>query len=185
MMIKLFKDVNGEIISLVELDVKYLTDMWEYSSDTRMYEHFEFQPQKKISDTKKYLNRLIERSNGVDAYWWFIQINKTGKVVGSLGVHNIDFHRKTCEISYAVSPSFWGKGVFVQALKLALDTLINEFNFYRITALTSSNNVRSIEALKKIGFKKEGEFRDFYFKYDGTRFNAIPLALIASEYIKI
>jgi len=39
----------------------------------------------------------------------------------------------------------------MQSLKLALDSLINEFHFYRITAVTSSNNIRSINALKCSG----------------------------------
>lgn len=183
-MTNLFKDIDGENIGLIKLDIKYLNDMWEYSSNPRMYEHFEFGPQKKLSDTKAYLDRLIERSNGIDAYWWFIQIKKTGKVVGSFGVHDIDFHRRACEISYAVSPSFWGEGVFMQSLKLTLDSLINEFHFYRVTAVTSSNNVRSINALKKVGFREEGVFRDFYLKDDDTRYDATPLSLLASEYIK-
>ena len=178
----LFKDINGENVSLIKLDIKYLNDMWEYSSNPKMYEHFEFGPQKKLSDTKTYLDRLMKRSNGVDAYWWFIQINKTKKVVGSFGIHDVDFHRRACEISYAISPSFWGKGVFMQSLKLALDSLINEFHFYRITAVTSSNNVRSINALKKVGFKEEGVFRNFYVMDNTTRYNATSLALLASEY---
>ena len=103
----LFKDINGENVSLIKLDIKYLNDMWEYSTNPKMYEHLEFGPQKKLSDTKKYLDRLMKRSNGVDAYWWFIQINKTKKVVGSFGIHDVDFHRRACEISYAISPSFW------------------------------------------------------------------------------
>ena len=67
---------------------------------------------------------------------------------------------------------------------MVLDRLINDFNFHRITAVTSSKNIRSIEALKKTGFKEEGVFQDFYLKHNGIRFNATPLALIASEYIK-
>jgi hypothetical protein len=52
-----------------------------------MYEHCEFGTQKKSLDTKTYLDRLIKRSNSVDAYWWFIQIKKTGEVVRSFGIH--------------------------------------------------------------------------------------------------
>ena len=180
----LFKNIYGENISLIKLDIKYLDDMWEYSSNPKMYEHFEFGPQKKILDTKAYLNKLIERSNGVDAYWWFIQIKKTGKVVGSFGVHDIDLNKYSCEISYAVSPDYWGDGIFIQSLKLVLHSLINNFDFYRITAVTSSANVRSINALKKVGFKEEGVFRHFYLNEDGVRYDATPLSLLASEYIK-
>ena len=127
----------------------------------------------------------MERSNGVDAYWWFIEISKIKKVIGSFGIHEIDFHRKKCEISYALSPVFWGKGIFSESLHLVLGRLISDFNFHRITAVTSSNNLRSIKALKKLGFKEEGEFRDFYLNDDGVRYNATPLALLASEYMRL
>ena len=143
----LFNDIDGNDIRLIKLSLDYLDDMWEYSSDHRMYEYFKFGPQKKLLDTKKYLNRLIERSNGVDAYWWFIQIKETGKVVGSFGIHHIDFHR--------------------------------------ITAGTSSSNVRSINALKKVGFKEEEVLRNFYCGEDGIRFDATTLSLLDFEYIPV
>lgn len=179
----LFEDIYSNEFNLVKLDIKYLNDMWEYSSDSRMYEHFEFGPQRNIKDCEKYLSRLINRSNGVNAYWWFIQINNIKKIVGSFGVHDIDLDKKSCEISYALSPNFWGKGVFHKVLKLVLHRLINNFQFHRITAVTSSKNIRSIEALKKVGFKVEGEFRDFYLNDNGIRYNATSLGLLASEYI--
>ena len=170
-------------ISLVALDIKYLEDMYEYSCNPKMYEHFEFGPQKNVSDTKKYLESLMDRSNGVNAHWWFIQMKESSKVVGSFGVHDIDFYRRSCEISYAVSPDFWGKGVFNESLTLALDFLINKSDFYRIIATTSSDNNRSIGALKKVGFKEEGILRNFYLKDNGVRYNATALSLLSSEYI--
>lgn len=185
MTIDLFKNINGVGVNLIKLDMKYLDDMWEYSSDPKMYEHFEFNKFKNIDEQRDYLKKLIKRSNAIDAYWWFIQIKDYQKIVGSFGIHDIDFNRKSCEISYAISPNFWGKGVFIEALKLVLKRLINEYNFYRVTATTFSNNIRSIESLKKLGFKKEGEFRGFYKKLNGNRFDATALALIASEFVEI
>jgi ribosomal-protein-alanine N-acetyltransferase len=184
-MTELFANICGKNINLIKLDTKYLNDMWEYSSNPKMYEHFEFNTQNSIEDSKKYLNRLIQRSNGVDAYWWFIETRNIKKVIGSFGVHDIDFHRKKCEISYALSPVFWGKGIFSEALHLVLERLISDFNFHRITAVTSSNNIRSIQSLKKTGFKEEGEFREFYLNDNGIRYNATSLALLASEYIRL
>jgi ribosomal-protein-alanine N-acetyltransferase len=181
-MTNLFKDIFGKDINLIKLDMNQVHDMWKYSNDPKMYEHFEFGPPKSISDTKDYLKRLITRSNGIDAYWWFIQLKETKKIVGSFGVHDIDYHKKSCEISYGLSPSLWGKGVFINALNLVLDRFIRQFDFYRITAVTSSNNIRSIKALKKIGFKEEGSFRDFYLKDNGVRYNATILSLLAHEF---
>ena len=37
--------------------------------------------------------------------------------------------------------------------------------------------------LKKVGFKEEGLFQDFYLDYKGTRGNATSLALLSKDYI--
>ena len=178
-----FKNINGKNFNLIELNMDYLDDMFEYSNDDRLYEHFEFLPQKNYLNTKKYLQKLIERSNKDDAYWWFIESKESSKVIGTFGMHEIDPRKGACEISYAISPDYWGKGAFMEVLNMALQTLFNDLNFHRVTAITSSENYRSINALKKVGFEEEGVFRDFYFDSDGRRFNATTLALIGIDYI--
>jgi len=176
------QEVYGDRVNLIALSMDYLDDMWEYSSDSRLYEHFEFGPQKSREETKKYLERLIQRAKQPDAHWWFIQFKEMSKVVGTIGVHDIDMHRQSCEISYGVSPQCWGKGVFISALRLALDVLILNLSFHRITATTSSDNARSINALRKLGFAEEGLLRDFYRDESGRRFNATILSLLSEEY---
>ena len=180
---KLFDNIYGERFNLVELSFDYLDDMFEYSSDDRLYEHFEFPPHKNYKKTRDYLENLIKRSNKNDAYWWFIQSKEASKVIGSFGMHEIDLRKGSCEISYAISPSYWGRGAFMDVLNMSLQHLFNDFNFHRVTAVTSSKNFRSINALKKVGFLEEGIFRDFYYDSKGERGDAIPLALLSSDYI--
>ena len=88
-MIKL-KNITGNKLKLIDLDMKYLDDMYEYSSNPRMYEYFEFEAHKTKNETKSYLKKLIKRSNKKNAHWWFIQLKKTSKIIGSFGVHDID-----------------------------------------------------------------------------------------------
>ena len=181
-MIKLFDNIYGDKYNLVELDLKYLDDMFEYSSDDRLYEHFEFPPQKSYQNTKEYLENLIVRSNKDDANWWFVQSNESLKVIGSFGMHEIDLRKGCCEISYAISPNYWGSGAFMEVLNMSLQHLFNDFNFHRVTAVTASKNIRSINALKKVGFKEEGLFKDFYLDFNGNRCDATSLALLSNGY---
>ena len=41
-----------------------------------------------------------------------IQLAETSQVIGTFGVHNIDFRKGFCEISYGVAPKFWGNYFF-------------------------------------------------------------------------
>ena len=81
-MIKL-KNITGKKLKLIDLDMKYLDDMYEYSSNPRMYEYFEFEAHKTKNETKSYLKKLIKRSNKKNAHWWFIQLKKSSKIIGS------------------------------------------------------------------------------------------------------
>ena len=178
----LFDNIYGDNINLIELSLDYLDDMFEYSSDDKLYEYFEFIPQRDIENTREYLVNLMKRSDRTNAYWWFIQFKETSKVVGTFGIHSIEIRRGNCEISYAVSSNYWGKGVFIEALNMVLKSLFNDFNFHRVTAVTSSQNIRSINALKKVGFKEEGVFRDQLLYADGHREDTTSLALLVHEY---
>ena len=125
-MIKL-KNITGKKLKLIDLDMKYLDDMYEYSSNPRMYEYFEFEAHKTKNETKSYLKKLIKRSNKKNAHWWFIQLKKSSKIIGSFGVHDIDRIKNSCEISYAISPKYWGKNVFSEVMEIVLDYLVLYF----------------------------------------------------------
>ena len=173
-----FKNITGSKIKLIDLDLKHLDDMFEYSSDARLYEYLEFEPHKKSDDTKVYLKNLIKRSNQQNAHWWFIQLRDTLKVIGSFGIHDIDMNRNSCEISYALSPKYWGKKIFSDVMKLALDYLVKDLSFHRIMVVTAKNNVRSIGAIKKFKFEQEGILKDYYHDSDNKRYDAAIFSLV-------
>ena len=55
--------------------------------------------------------------------------------------------------------------------------LYKETNIHRIYALTSVHNVASVKSLNKVGFKKEGILKDYYFK-NGMFFDAQISAIL-------
>jgi len=173
-----FKEVENNVISLIHLDEKYLHDMWEYSKNEKLYEHFEYECHKNIKETSRYLKKLIHDSDGINCHVYFIKLKEINKVIGSINIHKIDRKRESCHIGYAISPDFWGKGIFASALDLCLDELVKYHKMYRITALTSQENIRSIKSLQKKGFITEGTLKNFYKDSNGRRFNALLLTLI-------
>ena len=59
-----------------KLSMAGLEEMHRYSVDERLYEFFEFAPFKKIEDTKKYIEKLLQRMSMEDedatAKYWFV-----------------------------------------------------------------------------------------------------------------
>ena len=98
---------------------------------------------------------------------------------------NIDTRKSITEIGYGISPDYWGKGYFKEALTMVLSFLFEELNFYKVWAKTQSNNISSIKALENSGFTNEGIMRDFYLSNKGERYDAAFLSILKEEYLLI
>ena len=179
-----FPELYGKRIKLGQLSLSGLEEMYEYSKNPLLYKYLEFEPQKSIEETREYLKKLLKRSEAENAHYWFIRLVESKKIVGTFGVHDIDFRKQNAEISYGISPDYWGKGYFKEVLKVALDYLFSECGFYRVHATTRSDNLPSIKGLEKIGFQKEGILRGYYLSYNARRYDAAVLAILQHEYIK-
>ena len=177
-----FPELTGKRIKLIKLDESGLEDMWEYSKNPLLYKYFEFLPQKTIDETKEYLKKLITRDSADNANYWFISLKKNGKIIGSFGVHDIDWRKKDAEISYGISPDYWGESYFKETLRIVLKYLFKEQGFHRVYATTRFDNMPSIKGLESVGFKMEGRLREYYYSHDGKRYDAVVLGLLKEEF---
>ena len=89
----------------------------------------------------------------------------------------MDFERERFEISYGISPSYWGRGFFKEILGGLMDICLKKDRFTRCQAITFKDNKRSIRGLISNGFKSEGVLKKYYFDFDNKKhFDGIILA---------
>jgi len=179
-----FSDLHGERIDLIKINEGGLKDMHEYSIKPEFYKYFEFKPFITIQETKNYLQKLIKFSKSGIRHIWFIKFKQENKIIGTFDVRNIDFTRLSAEIGYGISPDYWGKGFFKEALMLVLKYLFVELGFYRITAISYQNNLSSIKGLERVGFKTEGTLRKFFCSRDNKRSDGVLLSILRDEFLQ-
>lgn len=181
----IFKKIYGKRLNLFGISLKYLNDFHEYSLDKKLYRHLGLlKPPKDLKTSEKFLNSLILRSDKKKGFWWFIYLKSERKVIGSIGTHNIDFERKSLEISYALSPSHWKNGFFSETIQMIIKRFIIENKFNRIFAVTDIDNQDSINSLKKNFFIQEGVLRDFSV-YERNKFkDAVILSFCRKHDLK-
>jgi ribosomal-protein-alanine N-acetyltransferase len=172
---------SSDLVKLEPVSMSGLEDFHEYSILPGLYEHLEYAPFRTIEDSRKYLEKLIQRSSASDAQYWFICLPGSGKVVGSIGLHSLDPRRATVEVGYGVSPAYWGRGIFTAACTTLLEHVFQELGLHRVVARTSTANVASIKGLEKLGFRQEGVMRDYYRSIDGHWFDAVLMAKLSSD----
>jgi ribosomal-protein-alanine N-acetyltransferase len=172
---------SADLITLEPVSMSGLADFHEYSILPGLYEHLEYAPFRTLEESRKYLEKLIQRSSASDAQYWFICFAESGKVVGSIGLHSLDSRRATVEVGYGVSPAYWGRGIFSAACAVLVEHVFQELGLHRIVARTSTANIASIKGLEKLGFRREGVMRDYYRSIDGHWFDAVLLAKLSSD----
>jgi len=166
---------------LEPVSMEALDDFHEYSIKSDLHLFLEFEPFKTLEDTRAYLEKLMARSDSESAQYWFIRLLTENKVIGSIGLHNLDPARKTVEIGYGISPDYWGQGIFTKAGLILIDHIFNSLRLHRIVARTASENIASIRGLEKLGFKVEGTMRDYYCFTDKSWHNATLMSLLSTD----
>ncbi len=103
-------------------------------------------------------------------------IEIAGKLVGSIGIINIDGHK--CEIGYWLAGEYAGKGIMTEVIKYVTDHAFNKLKLKRLFAPVLTHNKASSRVLEKNGFLLEGVLKSFYFK-DGKYIDALCYAKVA------
>lgn len=87
-------------------------------------------------------------------------ITVDNRVVGSIGVfRQRNIHRRTAELGYYISQTYWGRGIMTEAVKQVCGYVFEHSDIIRIYAEPFSYNIPSCRVLEKAGFQYEGTLR--------------------------
>lgn len=101
-------------------------------------------------------------------------------VIGSIGYVHFDWIARKTEIGYWIASDEQGKGIVSKATKRLIEYAFDELGMNRIEIRCSTENSRSAAVPLRLGFRKEGEFRQAELIHDRLHdFNIY--ALLASD----
>lgn len=81
------------------------------------------------------------------------------KLIGSIGFVHFDWTARKTEIGYWIAKVEEGKGIISRATALLVQYAFLELGMNRVEIRCSTENLRSSAVPLRLGFKKEGEFR--------------------------
>lgn len=169
-----------------ELSMSGLDEMHRYSIDERFYEFMEFKPFKTKEETKKYLQKLMNRMSGefVDrtAMYWFVRRRKDNYLIGTAGLVNLNYGRRSIEWGYGIDPELWGFGYILQLQEILKHYVFIQLELNRLEGITMIHNERTISSILASGMKQEGLIRQYYCK-DGVYIDGWKYSMLKSEYL--
>ncbi|OMD49567.1 GNAT family N-acetyltransferase [Paenibacillus borealis] len=93
---------------------------------------------------------------------------ETGELIGSSGLHRIDWQSRKFEIGYWVHSSFARQGYITEAVDAITKYAIQELQANRIEIRCDSRNVQSARIAERSGFTLEGTLRNDKCDVTGT-----------------
>ena len=108
-----------------------------------------------VADTRAYIQLTHDKWSTHELFDFGIYQNLDGAYLGNIGIHQLSWAHRKCEIGYWILGSFEGKGIVSEAVQ-ALEKTIFELGFHRVEIRCSSKNTKSSNVPKRCGYALEG-----------------------------
>lgn len=114
-------------------------------------------------------------------FQWGIAERDTGEIVGTCTLASLSAEHRRAEIGYALARSRWGRGYAAEALDALARFAFQTLGLHRLEADVDPRNARSIRALERLGFVREGHLRECYV-LNGEVQDALLYGLLRREW---
>ena len=109
-----------------------LSDFNEYASVDGVGQMAGWLPHKSMEESKMILDMFM-----ADKKTLALELKENGKVIGSIGLEDIDFPddrgMQGREVGYALSKTYWGKGLMPEAVKAVIDYCFEKLHYDWLT----------------------------------------------------
>lgn len=110
-------------------------------------------------------------------------LGAAGTVVGTSTLHDVDLANERIHLGWtAYSPAVWGSEVNPECKLLLLRHAFEDCGFERVKIQTDLMNVRSQQAIERLGAVREGVLRHHMLRADGTRRDTVVYSILRSEW---
>ncbi|MEO6050410.1 MAG: GNAT family protein [Pyrinomonadaceae bacterium] len=104
-----------------------------------------------------------------------------GKIIGSLGFHDLDQVNRSAHVGYWISETYERRGIVTRCCRALIDYLFNSMKLNRVQINCNVENLRSRAVPESLGFKLEGTHRQVELLNDRFRDWAV-YALLREEW---
>ena len=133
--------------------------------------------------TQKQLAEYIdEQQKSAKAFIFAIRLLDRDEMIGYAELDGINWAQRAGWVSLAIGDAAQrGRGHGTEAMRLLLRFAFDELNLYRVQLTVFGYNTHAIRLYEKLGFQREGAFREFLHRY-GQRHDMLLYGLLRREW---
>ena len=115
---------------------------------------------------------------------WGIATRDRDVVIGTPTLFSFHAQCRRAEIGYILNREHWGRGVMNEALGAVIDWAFGTLRLHRIEADIDPRNARSVRALERLGFVREGLLRERWRVGDEVS-DSVMMGLLEREWGRV
>ena len=155
--------------------------MFAMLSDPESMKYWCDKPIENLDAAVGVLNKDLESDAQGQSMCWAVTFPGEDRMIGKCILFQFDQANHRAEIGYILNREYWRQGLMQQALEAVIDFAFDTLKLHRIEADVDTENTGSIAILEKLGFKREGLFRERWFVYDEWQ-DSLMLGLLKQDW---
>lgn len=106
---------------------------------------------------------------------------KTNIYIGEIWIEPSQWEVPSFELGWFLDQGYLGKGFATEAAQRTLEFLFHDLEAHKVIVITRDTNHPSIKLAERLGFKKEGHFREARIER-GTRYGLVYYGMLKTEF---
>ncbi len=155
--------------------------IFDYASRADVGRYVLFHRHESVKDSEDFIATVELQSGTGYGLVWAIEIRESGRMIGTMGIHNVNLEVGSVEAGYALHPDAWGKGYATEALKAVIGAVFEQSPIDRIEAHHVAEHIASGRVIEKAGMQYEGCLRQVRMM-KGIRRDMKVYSILRSEY---
>jgi len=157
--------------------------IYSYRSDIVENKYQGWQPAS-VEEVRDYILNMPATFDVADVCFQFVIILKeTNRLIGDMGIVFTGHEGMQAELGCTLHKDFQGNGYATEALSRMVDFLFHTLNKHRLVASIDPRNIASIRLIERLGFRKEGYFKESYY-LRGQWTDDVIYAMLRKEWIE-
>lgn len=177
--------LENEVVRLRPVELTDIDAMTIAANDVRIWGHMSFTLRDRAA-VENYVQKAIqERKQGIS--YLFVVIDKqTNTLVGCTSFLDISIPHQRLEIGATwYNPSVWRTAINTNCKFLLLQHCFESMQLNRVQIKAGHENLRSQQAIERIGAQKEGILRNHMIKKDGTIRHTVMYSIVIEDWQQV
>lgn len=174
--------LTGTVVRLEPLSLRHLDGLAAVGLDPALWTHTQHDLRTR-DDLRAYVEEALAEQRAGTALPFAIVEHGTGTVVGSTRFGNAVPEHRRVEIGWTwIAPAWQRSAVNTEAKYLMLRHAFEHMGARRVELKTSAHNLRSRQAMLRIGATEEGILRQHMIRPDGSNRDSVYFSILDREW---